>query len=83
MGKNTSVILGEYYEELIKKEMSLGTYASASEMIREGLRLLDERKQRIQAINNALDTGEKSGEPLSYDHDAFLKKMAAKYKQNV
>ena len=83
MGKNTSIILGEYYEELIKKEMSIGTYGSASEMIREGLRLLDERKQKIQAINNALDTGEKSGEPLSYDHDAFLKKMAAKYKQNV
>lgn len=83
MGKNTSVILGEYYEELIKKEMSIGTYASASEMIREGLRLLDERKQKIHAINNALDAGEKSGEPLSYDHNAFLKKMATKHKQNV
>lgn len=83
MGKNTSVILGEYYEELIKKEMSLGTYASASEMIREGLRLLDERKQRIKAINSALEAGEKSGKPLPYDHDAFLIKMAAKYKQNV
>ncbi len=63
--------------------MSIGTYASASEMIREGLRLLDERKQKIQAINNALEAGEKSGKPLPYDHDAFLKKMAAKYKQNV
>jgi antitoxin ParD1/3/4 len=83
MGKNTSVILGEYYEDLIKKEMRIGTYASASEMIREGLRLLDERKQKIQAINNALDAGEKSGEPLSYDHNAFLKKMATKHKQNV
>ena len=83
MGKNTSVILGEYYEDLIKKEMSIGTYASASEMIREGLRLLDERKQKIQAINNALDAGEKSGEPLFYDHNAFLKKMATKHKQNV
>jgi antitoxin ParD1/3/4 len=83
MGKNTSIILGEYYEDMIKKEMENGKYSSASEMIREGLRLLEERSRKIEAINKALVIGEKSGKPLEYNYSNFLKKMAKKHKVNA
>ncbi|MFM2392123.1 MAG: hypothetical protein RLZZ546_100 [Bacteroidota bacterium] len=83
MSKNTSIILGEYYEDMIKKEMENGKYSSASEMIREGLRLLDERSKKIEAINKALVIGEESGKPLEYNYNAFLKKMAKKHKVNA
>ena len=78
MGKNTSVILGEYYESMINKELKKGSYSSASEMIREGLRLLDEKKQKIEAINKALALGEKSGKPKEFNFNTFLKKMEKK-----
>lgn len=83
MGKNTSIILGEYYEEMIEKEMNNGKYSSASEMIREGLRLLDERIKKIDAINKALIVGEESGKAQDYNYSAFIKKMAQKHKANA
>lgn len=83
MGKNTSVILGEYYESMINKELKKGSYSSASEMIREGLRLLDEKKQKIEAINKALALGEKSGKPKEFNFNTFLKKMEKKHRTNV
>lgn len=70
MGKNTSIILGEYFDKLINNQISMGRYASASEMIREGLRLLDERNKNIESINKALIQGEKSGEPHDYNYSS-------------
>ena len=46
MGKNTSVTLGEHFENIIDRSIRSGRYSSASEVIREGLRLVDEREQK-------------------------------------
>ena len=45
MSKNTSVTLGKHFEKIIEKSIESGRYSSASEVIREGLRLVDEREQ--------------------------------------
>jgi antitoxin ParD1/3/4 len=54
MSKNTSVTLGKHFEQIIEKSIESGRYSSASEVIREGLRLVDEREQKINILRNAI-----------------------------
>ena len=75
MGRNTSVILGEHFDDFIKSEIDSGKYKSASEIIRSGLRLLEVEKQKIRAINEALIAGEMSGNALAFDNEEFKRKM--------
>jgi len=67
MGKNTSIILGEHFDEFIREELANGRYASASEVIRSGLRKLEEDKKLKMLIDNALVVGEESGEPQAFN----------------
>ncbi|WP_419662582.1 ParD: antitoxin, ParD family [Desulfosarcina variabilis str. Montpellier] len=61
MQKNTSVTLGKHYEAFISRQIELGHFASASETIRAGLRLLEEKDIKIEALRRALEDGEQSG----------------------
>jgi antitoxin ParD1/3/4 len=61
MQKNTSVTLGEHFEAFIANQVDRGRFASASEAIRAGLRLLEEREIRLAALQRALTDGENSG----------------------
>lgn len=83
MSRNTSVILGDHFDEFIKKEIESGRYKSASEVIRSGLRILEEEKRKIELINEALVIGEKSGKPESFDNEEFKARMKKKLKENA
>lgn len=61
MQKNTSVTIGPHYEKFIAKQIEVGRYSSASEAIRAGLRLLEERELKLIALRQALKEGEESG----------------------
>lgn len=61
MQKNTSVTLGAHFEKFLASQIDEGRFSSASEAIREGLRLLEERETKLQTLRNALVDGEKSG----------------------
>lgn len=61
MQKNTSVTLGEHFEAFIARQIDHGRFASASEAIRAGLRLLEEREMKLAVLQRALEEGEKSG----------------------
>lgn len=72
MQKNTSVTLGPHFDNFISNQVKEGRFNSASEAIRAGLRLLEEREAKVKALQLALIEGEKSG--IAY---YSLEKMAA------
>ncbi len=82
MSRNTSVILGNHFDEFIKSEIESGRYSSASELIRSGLRILEEERNKIEAINNALVVGDESGKPRKFDNEKFKLKMRKKLNIN-
>lgn len=61
MQKNTSFTLGNHFEGFITKEIKDGRFNSASEVVRAGLRLLEEHEQKVMALRAALIEGETSG----------------------
>lgn len=61
MPRNTSVTIGNHYETFIAKQLQEGRYSSASEVVRAGLRLLEEHECRVQQLRAALIEGENSG----------------------
>lgn len=79
MARNTSVALGDHFSQFIQTQVQTGRYGSASDVVRAGLRLLEEHETQVRALQDALAAGEASGEPQPFDNDAFLKRMRAKH----
>ena len=72
MTRTTSVALGDHFSQFINDQVAAGRYASASDVVRSGLRLLEEREAQMTALRGALDVGEASGTPEPFDIDAFV-----------
>jgi len=72
--KNTSVTLGEHFEKFLAHQIESGRYGSASEAIRAGLRLLEEREAKLKALRRALTEGEQSG-PVDYSLQNILDEL--------
>ena len=73
MARNTSISLGDHFGAFIAQQISEGRYGSASEVVRAGLRQLEESETRLSALRAALADGESSGAGTTFDVDAFLK----------
>ncbi|MDM7858894.1 type II toxin-antitoxin system ParD family antitoxin [Thiopseudomonas acetoxidans] len=61
MARNTSITLGSHFDEFIAEQLENGRYGSASEVVRAGLRLLEETESKLERLRRLLDEGEQSG----------------------
>lgn len=75
MARNTSMSLGDHFTGFIEAQLRDGRYGSASEVVRAGLRLLEEHETRIQALKDALLAGDESGPPRPLDAEDFQARM--------
>ena len=72
MPRNTSVSLGDHFIGFIDERVESGRYSSASDVVRAGLRLLEEHEAKVEALTEALIEGEQSGPATPLDFDAFI-----------
>lgn len=78
MPRNTSVTIGDHFTQFIGEQVESGRYGSASEVVRAGLRMLEDYETKLKALHEALDEGERSGPAEPFDFDAFKKEMRRK-----
>lgn len=78
MGRNTSVSLGDYFEDY---KVAEGRYKNISEVIRAGLRLLEEEENKIQLLKNAIQEGLDSGIASDFNPEKHLELLKAKMKK--
>lgn len=79
MAKNTSILLGEYFEKFINAQVESGRFNSASEVIRAALRLMEDEEKQKKTLNKELTKGEKSGFVKRFDRKSFVEKLHAKH----
>lgn len=79
MAKNTSVTIGQHFDSFIQNQIDAGRYASQSEVVRAGLRLLEQQEEKLMALRKALKDGEESGIDQNFDPEQFLASMKQKY----
>ncbi|MBK7884429.1 MAG: type II toxin-antitoxin system ParD family antitoxin [Chitinophagaceae bacterium] len=82
MGRNTSVSLGNYFENFVDGSISEGRYKNASEVIRAGLRLLEEEENKIKSLKQAIQEGVKSGIAKKFDPKKHLQLLKANKRKN-
>ena len=79
MAKNTSILLGNYFESFIKQQIKSGKFSSASEVVRAALRLFEHEESKKSELIKELKKGEKSGFIKDFDRNSFLKKIHEKH----
>lgn len=79
MAKNTSILLGDYFEEFINKQVKSGKYSSSSEVIRAALRLFELEEVKRTELIEALKKGEKSGFSHDFNRETFLQNLHQKH----
>jgi antitoxin ParD1/3/4 len=82
MSRNTSISIGEYFDSFIQNKISTGRFKNASEVIRAGLRLLEEEEDRIIALRAAIREGIESGIADDFNPESHLEKLKEKRKVN-
>lgn len=80
MAKNTSITLGDHFDHFIQETLQKGRYKNASEIVRAGLRLLEEEEHKILALRQSINQGIESGQAKGFNRDEHLKTLKSKRK---
>uniref|UniRef100_UPI002628DBF1 type II toxin-antitoxin system ParD family antitoxin n=1 Tax=uncultured Christiangramia sp. TaxID=503836 RepID=UPI002628DBF1 len=75
MNKNTSISLGDYFDEFVRGRINEGRYKNVSEVIRAGLRLLEEEESKVAVLKNAFQEGIDSGIDYNFDPKTHLESL--------
>ena len=78
MNNVTSFALGDHFREFAQRKVREGRYASTSEVVRAGLRLLEVEEQKLETLRKAIEDGIASGPAEPFDFDEFLVEMRSK-----
>lgn len=73
--KNTSISLGNYFDQFVQTQVSAGRYKNVSEVIRAGLRMLENEESKVIALRNAIQEGLNSPLAEDFDFDENLKSL--------
>ncbi|WP_374400887.1 type II toxin-antitoxin system ParD family antitoxin [Flavobacterium sp.] len=79
MAKNTSILLGDYFDNFINSQIKNGKYSSASEVIRAALRMFEYEETKKSELIKELKKGEKSGFSASFNRETFKQNLHQKY----
>jgi antitoxin ParD1/3/4 len=79
MAKNTSILLGDYFENFINSQIESGRYSSTSEVVRAALRLFEQEETQKNELIKELKKGEKSGFVQKFDRKKFVKNLHNKH----
>lgn len=79
MAKNTSILLGDYFDNFISQQIKTGRFSSASEVVRAALRMFEYEESKKSDLINELKRGEKSGLVKDFDKKDFLKNLHQKH----
>jgi antitoxin ParD1/3/4 len=69
-----NISLNAHFEKFVERAVASGRFKSSSEVVREGLRMLEEREIRLAALRREIEAGRKSGKPVPYDPDSIKRR---------
>ena len=78
MSKNTSILLGDHFEEFVARQVKSGKFTSVSEVIRAALRLFEVEETKKESLIKELKKGERSGFGVDFDRNTFIKDLHRK-----
>jgi len=79
MAKNTSILLGDYFDKFINQQIQTGRFSSASEVVRAALRLFEHEETKKAELIKELKKGEKSGFVRDFNREGFLNNLHQKH----
>lgn len=79
MAKNKSITLGDHFDDFVDDQLTEGRFSNASEVIRAGLRLLEDEEAKLRALRAALNDGLASGNLETFDSAKFIKDKHKQY----
>jgi len=79
MAKNTSILLGDYFDSFIHAQLQSGRFSTVSEVVRAALRLFEQNENQKNELIKELKVGEQSGIVENFDSTKFLKALHKKH----
>jgi antitoxin ParD1/3/4 len=79
MPRNTSVTLGEHFDKFVADKINEGRFQSVSEIVRAGLRKLEEDEAKLTVLRRKLQAGEQSPIVENFDGEVFLTRLHKKH----